>query len=191
MAGGSTGGGSTGGGGTAVPAFKQEIVDYLNTTPLPDWEEIRMNHSCLAQIKDYLYGECVFDDDVCADDLLSYLQNELYPNLSGAIQQKTGTACFILSEDALAVLEDLNAFLSDFDLKFITDDFTFYALFSLDGKTKYFQTADGRLFDNLLPPELIQANYLHAAVGAGSVKTAYLGTKQVTQLYLGGSPLIR
>lgn len=49
-------------------------------------------------------------------------------------------------------MEGLNGFLEFFEIQFVTEGFTSYALLSLDGETEYLRTEDGLLFDNLLPP---------------------------------------
>jgi len=59
---------------------------------------------------------------------------------------------YLLPEDTRTVLEGLNGFLEFFEIQFVTEGFTSYALLSLDGETEYLRTEDGLLFDNLLPP---------------------------------------
>lgn len=132
------------------------------------------------------------NSDSLAEELLAYLGETFYPELSGCVAKKPGMdLAYLLPEDTRTVLEGLNGFLEFFEIQFVTEGFTSYALLSLDGETEYLRTEDGLLFDNLLPPEALDKKRLRGVLGGRAVLSGYLGGKKFSQLYLGGSPLIR
>ena len=87
------------------------------------------------------------------------------------------------------VIEEMNNFLEGYGCRISTEDNYQSYLFEcgVDGSSF---SAESPLFANLYAIAPIQES-LRASIGAGVIKTAYLGTKQAVQLYLGGSPLIR
>ena len=186
------GGGNTGGGTSAA---KTELLDFFTNTSLPDWEEIKLSWKFLTQLRNFVLSsdwDSLPNSDSLAEELLAYLGETFYPELSGCVAKKPGMdLAYLLPEDTRTVLEGLNGFLEFFEIQFVTEGFTSYALLSLDGETEYLRTEDGLLFDNLLPPEARDKKRLRGVLGGRAVLSGYLGGKKFSQLYLGGSPLIR
>jgi len=110
----------------------------------------------LTQLRNFVLSsdwDSLPNSDSLAEELLAYLGETFYPELSGCVAKKPGMdLAYLLPEDTRTVLEGLNGFLEFFEIQFVTEGFTSYALLSLDGETEYLRTEDGLLFDNLLPP---------------------------------------
>ena len=173
-----------------------EILNYLKNTPLPLPEgdpNILMNAGFLDKIRNFfISNEDSTEMYVFVGEFAVFLPT-LYEVLAGEIKSVPlpggGYKNSITAASVSLVIEEMNNFLEGYGCRISTEDNYQSYLFEcgVDGSSF---SAESPLFANLYAIAPIQES-LRASIGAGVIKTAYLGTKQAVQLYLGGSPLIR